>query len=137
MSAESSFAAAVKPLTGMADATCETSIAPTRAVRATRVILTCFMGDSSVLESKMLIVFVAPYEHADAPHAVALLRVRRERPCRRASQRDYEFSSCNRDSHWTPLRQVSTLSSGTIPCFGGCMNPLIQPPSRPDACYGS
>src|SRR5215831_8871231 len=25
-----------------------------------------------------------------------------------AAARDYEFSSCNRDSHWTPLRQVST-----------------------------
>jgi hypothetical protein len=62
---------------------------------------------------------------------------RRQRPSRRASERDYEFSSCNRDSHWTPLRQASALGSGTIPCFGGCMNPLIQPPSRPDACYGS
>jgi hypothetical protein len=83
------------------------------------------------------IVFVAGHEHADAPHAVALLRARRERPRRRASERDYEFSSCNRGSHWTPLRQVSTLGSGTIPCFGGCTNPLIQPPPRPDACYGS
>jgi hypothetical protein len=83
------------------------------------------------------IVFVARHEHADAPHTVALLRARHKRPRRRASERDYEFSSCNRDSHWTPLRQVSTLGSGTIPCFGGCMNPLIQPPSRPDACYGS
>ena len=84
------------------------------------------------------IVFVAPYEHADAPDAVALLRLRHNWPTDgRASERDYEFSSCNRDSHWTPLRQVSTLGSGTIPCFGGCMNPLIQPPSRPDACYGS
>ena len=34
----------------------------------------------------MLIVFVAPYEHADAPHAVALLRVRHERPGSRAAQ---------------------------------------------------
>jgi len=40
----------------------------------------------------------------------------------------FDFSSCNRDSHWTPLRQVSTLGSKTIPCFDGCMNPLIQPP---------
>src|SRR6516164_4487349 len=83
------------------------------------------------------IVCVELHEHADAPYALPLLRPRRERPSRRASERDYEFSSCNRDSHWTPLRQVSTLGSGTIPCFGGCMNPLIQPPSRPDACYGS
>jgi hypothetical protein len=37
------------------------------------------------------IVFVGPNEHADAPHAVALLRARRERPRRRASERDYEI----------------------------------------------
>src|SRR5215471_3880600 len=48
MSVESSFAAALKPFTGMAVAGGETSIAPKRAIRATRVILTCFMGDSSV-----------------------------------------------------------------------------------------
>ena len=84
------------------------------------------------------VVFIGPYEHANAPHAVPLLRAGREgQNDRRASERDYELSSCNRDSHWTPLRQVSTPGSGTIPCFGGCMNPLIQPPSRPDACYGS
>jgi hypothetical protein len=35
------------------------------------------------------IVFVARPEHADAPHAVALLRARRERPSRRASERDF------------------------------------------------
>jgi hypothetical protein len=32
------------------------------------------------------IVFVAEHEHADAPNAVALLRVRRERPCSRAAE---------------------------------------------------
>src|SRR6516162_5057410 len=30
--------------------------------------------------------FFARHEHADAPHAVALLRARRERPCRRAAE---------------------------------------------------
>jgi hypothetical protein len=70
---------------------------------------------------------VAGAEIPDHRHP-RLLRPRRERQRRRASERDYEFSSCNRDSHWTPLRQVSTLGSGTIPCFGSCMNPLIQPP---------
>src|SRR5262249_4785071 len=62
------------------------------------------------------IVFVERDEHADAPHALALLRARRERPRRRASERDYEFLSCNRDSHWTPLRQVSTLAAGRYHC---------------------
>jgi hypothetical protein len=32
------------------------------------------------------IAFYAPQEHADAPHAVALLRTRRERPRRRAAE---------------------------------------------------
>jgi hypothetical protein len=37
-------------------------------------------------ERREAIVFVAPHEHADAPHAVALLRPRRERPRRRAAK---------------------------------------------------
>jgi hypothetical protein len=32
------------------------------------------------------VVFVAHHQHADAPHPLALLRVRRERPCRRAAE---------------------------------------------------
>ena len=32
------------------------------------------------------IVFVERHEHANAPHAVALLRPSRERPCRRATE---------------------------------------------------
>jgi hypothetical protein len=72
------------------------------------------------------IIFVGLYEHADALHPLALLRARRDWPCRRrASERDYEFSSCNRDSHWTPLRQVSTLGKRDDTMFCGCMNPLI------------
>jgi hypothetical protein len=31
------------------------------------------------------IVFIAPHEHADAPHPLALLRPRRERPSRSAA----------------------------------------------------
>jgi hypothetical protein len=34
----------------------------------------------------------ARHEHADAPHAVALLRARHKRPRRRASERGYEFA---------------------------------------------
>ena len=59
--------------------------------------------------------------------------MRRRPALRLRRERGYEFSSCNRDSHWTPLRQVSTLGSGTIPCFGGCMNPLSEP-NEPETC---
>jgi len=38
------------------------------------------------------IVFVAHHEHADAPYAPILLRVRRERPCRRAAESSDEFA---------------------------------------------
>src|SRR5262249_26990117 len=34
--------------------------------------------------------FLAPYEQADAPHAVALLRARRKRPSRRAAEESDE-----------------------------------------------
>jgi hypothetical protein len=38
------------------------------------------------------IVFVERREHADPSHAVALLRARRERPCRRAAESGDEFA---------------------------------------------
>src|SRR5262249_32077788 len=41
------------------------------------------------------IVFVGPHEHADAPHAVALLRARRDRPCRRAAEERDEVAPLN------------------------------------------
>src|SRR6516165_7281755 len=39
------------------------------------------------------IVFVERHEHADAPHAVALLRARRERACRRATEERDELAA--------------------------------------------
>jgi hypothetical protein len=45
------------------------------------------------------IVFVARHEHADAPHAVALLRARRERPRRRAAERCDEFPPSKANAH--------------------------------------
>ena len=39
------------------------------------------------------IIFVKRHEHADAPHAVSLLRPRHHRPRRRASEPRDEFSS--------------------------------------------
>jgi hypothetical protein len=46
------------------------------------------------------VVFVAPHEYADAPHAVALLRARHTRPrSYRAAERDYKFSPSDMDCH--------------------------------------
>ena len=60
-------------------------------------------------------------------HPVALLRAGREgQNDRRASERDYELSSCNRDSHWTPLRQVSNLGSGDDTMFWRLHEPSSQ-----------
>jgi hypothetical protein len=36
--------------------------------------------------------FSSPHEHADAPHALALQRACRERPCRRAAEERDEFA---------------------------------------------
>jgi hypothetical protein len=41
------------------------------------------------------IILVARHEHADAPYAVALLPVRRERPRRRAAEHAYELAPPN------------------------------------------
>src|SRR5215831_13057893 len=55
-------------------------------------------------------VFVVHHEHADAPHPTALLRARRERPCRRAAEPSYKFAPSK--AHLVlPFRgQNSTLS---------------------------
>ena len=45
------------------------------------------------------IVFVVPHEHADAPHAVALLRPCRERPRRRAAKERDEFAPSKANPH--------------------------------------
>jgi hypothetical protein len=42
---------------------------------------------------------VARHEHADAPHAVALLCTRRERPCRRAAERSDDFAPSKANAH--------------------------------------
>jgi hypothetical protein len=45
------------------------------------------------------IVFDARHEHADAPHALALLRARRERPSRRTAERSDEFAPSKANAH--------------------------------------
>jgi hypothetical protein len=49
------------------------------------------------------IVFVEPREHADPPHAVALLRARRERPRRRAAEKRDELAVEGKSSSGPPL----------------------------------
>jgi hypothetical protein len=59
------------------------------------------------------IVLSIRHQHADPPHALALLRARRDRPssgC--AAKRDNEFSPSNVDRH-------VTLPWGSCPCNGG------------------
>jgi hypothetical protein len=48
---------------------------------------------------RLRIIFVVRYEHADAPHPLALLRTRRERPSRRAAESSDEFSPPKANAH--------------------------------------
>jgi hypothetical protein len=56
-------------------------------------------------------VFVAPHEHADAPHAVALLRSCRERPCRSAAEPSDEIAPSKANPH-VPLPCEETPIDG-------------------------
>ena len=56
------------------------------------------------------IVFVEPHEHADAPHAVALLRPRRERPRRHAAKEREEIAPPN---HSITSSAMASSVSGT------------------------
>jgi hypothetical protein len=63
------------------------------------------------------IVFVAQREHADAPDAVALLRVRRKRPCRHrraAEKRDEIAPWSGRIEARTGLRMMPTFPRSVI-----------------------
>jgi hypothetical protein len=53
--------------------------------------------------------FVARQEQTDAPYAVALLRVSRERPSRRAAERSDEFAPSKANAH-LPLPWDGVLS---------------------------
>src|SRR5262249_32499182 len=55
-------------------------------------------------------MLAARHDHADAPHAVALLRPRGQRPrCCRAAKRDYEFSPSDMNRHATLPRGVMPM----------------------------
>jgi hypothetical protein len=60
------------------------AIGPTQARKRLRE-----RGDARIHDG---IVFVGRHEHADAPHAVAPLRPRHERPSRRAAECSDEFA---------------------------------------------
>jgi hypothetical protein len=45
------------------------------------------------------IVFIKRHQHTDAPHALGLLRTRRERPCRRAAEQRDELAAVQRRYH--------------------------------------
>jgi hypothetical protein len=51
------------------------------------------------------IVFVERHEHADAPHALGLLRARHERPRRRAAECSDEISPPKANAHLTLPRE--------------------------------
>jgi hypothetical protein len=57
------------------------------------------LRERRVAKLRLRIVFVERQEHADAPHAVALLRPRRERPCRRAAECGHEFAPSKANAH--------------------------------------
>jgi hypothetical protein len=57
------------------------------------------------------IVSVAPPEHADAPHPLALLRARRDWPCRRAAESGEEFAPSKPNAH-VPLPCEETPIDG-------------------------
>src|SRR6516162_2731306 len=62
---------------------------------------------------KVCIICGGREKHADTPYALSLLRLRRERPCRRhATQRGYQFSPSDMDCH-------ATLPWGSCPCNAG------------------
>ena len=56
------------------------------------------------------IVFIARHQHADPPHAVALLRPRRERPRRRAADRRDEIPS----SHGVASYSITSVARSSV-----------------------
>jgi hypothetical protein len=60
------------------------AIGPTQARKRLR--------ERRVARLRLRIIFIERHEHADPPHAVALLRARRDRQCRRAGKRDDEIA---------------------------------------------
>src|SRR5262249_12128892 len=66
------------------------------------------------------IAFVPRHEHADAPHAVALLPARRERPSHRAAEEGDEVAAPNH----------SITSSAMASSVGGMVRPIVLAVSK-------
>src|SRR6516165_6844004 len=79
------------------------------------------------LSLRLGIVFVERREHADAPHAVALLRLRRERPrrCRAAEETD-EVAPSKKNAHLSLPRRE--------PYEAEIARPKSVSPCTPGAC---
>src|SRR5262249_16940003 len=67
-------------------------------------------------------------EHADAPHPLALLRARRERPRGPAGERGYEVSSSNAACHVTPPVGGHSCHGGMIPRFHRAVSDYCRAP---------
>jgi hypothetical protein len=83
------------------------------------------------------IVYVEQHEHADAPHAVALLRACRERPpCRAAEERD-ELAPSNHSI--TSSAMASSVGGTSKPKMRAVCMPwaALPAPLRPDIAYTS
>src|SRR5262249_39604179 len=89
------------------------------------------LSERGELKLRQGIVFVEPREHADTPHAVALLRARRERPCCRTAAKGDEFAPSNHsitsptrsriDGGIARRRAVAVVRFTTISnCVGSC-----------------
>jgi hypothetical protein len=62
-----------------------------------------------------------PHQHADAPHAVALLRARQERPCRRRTAKSSDEvapSKANAHLHLPWPSRLSTSAHARLPRTG-------------------
>src|SRR5262249_20223612 len=72
------------------------------------------------------------HEHADAPHAVALLRVRHERPRRRAAECGDEVAPSKANTHLALPRQGAlSRQHSTAQACGGCQIGCCTAESRP------
>src|ERR1700730_2703423 len=68
------------------------------------------LEDSILRLSACIVEFKSTQQHCDAPHSLALLRTRHERPrCCRAATRSYEFYPTDVNCH-------CTLPRGAVPC---------------------
>src|ERR1700738_4668598 len=87
------------------------------AASPTQVLQTALEG-SNLRLSACIVKFKSTQQHCDAPHPLALLRTRHDRPrCCRAAKRSYEFTPADVNCHATLPRGSCSCNGGTIPRF--------------------